>query len=553
MFMRYQTFNTTEAVLYSAMVCFVLTFILVVLCYRIVSEDRYIKDVSAVVEDNSSPYSKEVLCAWDFSLTSKLEVDDQCGSLGNNFLQLLDATHTMGLKKQRTKAQTVALYARRTLGFYMYIYLLALSSAAILYLTINAVYIENQAKGNRFLHNISSFIAPFMLTAINTIVPILLKYINAVEKWDTIQTDLNVALLRSFISNTLNSGILALSYLMLADPFLLGDKPTIRNGIELQTNVNYPCRLDQASDGLFTLMLVTWAINLASMYGTPFAMKIFTEYIMRKPWVKSEFDTADQMVKLLNFLGLIFMAFPFCPLAMIFVPFFLGINFKFEKYCVKHWYARPKRIARGQSIGLVFTLAYLATFVLLGCTMGFYFLTTKSFAKSCSIQDEHLDLCAGALSSENICTLDPNSEYYNFVKSLYGTSGYPTKVCHNACGPFVDATSNFTPIKDRMLSVAPVFIVWEILFVYPYLPWFLVIVLAIVVAVKVNSMDVLTYSSFNKERELEAHIAMIEAERKRQEKTIKKLKHLSNLDEHKDEGLVKSPESLSPRSQKNPQ
>jgi len=224
--------------------------------------------------------------------------------------------------------------------------------------------------------------------------------------------------------------------------------------------------------------------------------------------------------------------FPFAPLTMIFVPIFLVINFKWEKYCVKKWYAKPKRIARGQSTGLVFTFFYLSTFIILGSTMGFYFLTSKTFAKDCNIQDDHVGLCASEVISD-LCTVDTSSKYYPYFSSE--ANNYPHIICKDACGPFVSSVSNFEPLKDKMLGVYAVYFVWQVLFVYPYVPWFFVIVLALVIAIKVNSMDVLTYSSYNKEKEMEAHISTIEGERKKQEKTIKKLKQLSAAEEQKEE------------------
>ena len=50
----------------------------------------------------------------------------------------------------------------------------------------------------------------------------------------------------------------------------------------------------------------------------------------------------EQMVKLLSYLGIIFITLPFAPLSIIFVPIGAFINFKWEKYWLKRLYSKPK-------------------------------------------------------------------------------------------------------------------------------------------------------------------------------------------------------------------
>jgi hypothetical protein len=62
-------------------------------------------------------------------------------------------------------------------------------------------------------------------------------------------------------------------------------------------------------------------------------------------------------------------------------------------------------------------------------------------------------------------------------------------------------------------------------------PWFLVITLAITVSMRINAFEVSKFASYNKERAMESQIQSIEAERKRQEKMIARLKSIE-ADEH---------------------
>jgi hypothetical protein len=57
-------------------------------------------------------------------------------------------------------------------------------------------------------------------------------------------------------------------------------------------------------------------------------------------------------------------------------------------------------------------------------------------------------------------------------------------------------------------------------------PWFLVIALALTVSMRRNAFDVSKFASYNKERAMESQIQSIEAERKRQEKMIARLKSI---------------------------
>lgn len=165
-----------------------------------------------------------------------------------------------------------------------------------------------------------------------------------------------------------------------------------------------------------------------------------------KPWVKTEFHIAESMVNKLSFLGLVFVAFPFAPLAMVFVPFYLFITFKWEKFVIKRYYAKPKRPFRGQQAALLYAIFYLATYVLVGISASGYFLSTKTMTKDCSIQDDYVHMCADEVdSTTNICTVDDNSQFYRF----WGENGdYPAVICEEKCGPFVNDRSVLSAFKD---------------------------------------------------------------------------------------------------------
>jgi len=278
---------------------------------------------------------------------------------------------------------------------------------------------------------------------------------------------------------------------------------------------------------LFVLVGATWAIQLASFFGSPFMNKMMFD-IQGKPWVKTEFNIAEAMVSKLSFLGIVYVAFPFAPLAMVFVPCYIFITFKWEKYVIKRYYAKPKRPFKGQQAALLYAVFYLCTYILVGMSVSGYFITTKTMAKDCAIQDEYVHLCLDpTLSNSNTCNVDSDNMYY---KQWGKSNNYPANICNQACGPFVESRNAVAGFKDAVLGVGALSTIWEVIFVYPYVPWAAVVILAVVVSTRVNAYEVSRFSSTNKERMLEGQIQASEAERKRQEKIILKLKTIEEED-----------------------
>eukprot|EP01032_Pedospumella_encystans_P012745 gene12745-14720_t len=519
-FMTFSSFREPESFVYSAVVVLTMVFITVFLCISIVAEHKNAITRDALDAENRAPFSKEVLCAWDMSLSNSLDIDNLKGTNEHTYLQLIEDSHESGQKKIRSRYESFVFIARRVLGIFLYLIVVSSSFSAIIYLTVYGSIISEEAKSIPGVNNIGTLIAPVALQFINAAVPVVLQAITLLEQWDSAQTELRFLLFRTYLSNTLNTLILTLSYIMLADPILLAEYPQLRKALELVESDTFSCRIDQAADGLFVLVGATWAIQLANFFGTPFAMKCLA-YLRGKPWVKPEFNIAEAMVNKLSFLGIVFVAFPFAPLSMIFVPAYVFITFKFEKYVIKRFYAKPKRPFRGQQAALVYAIFYLCTYVLVGMSVSGYFITTKTMAKDCAIQDDYIHMCTDALDADNICEADTSNEYYK----MWGKSGkYPANICTNSCGPFVGERSALSAFKDSITGTGTVSTIWDIIFVYPYVPWCAVIVLALVIATRVNLYEVSRYSSSNKERALESHIQGIEAEKKRQEKIILKLK-----------------------------
>jgi hypothetical protein len=114
---------------------------------------------------------------------------------------------------------------------------------------------------------IASSIVPGCVTAINSLLPILIEMITKFESWDSEKTVIKVLLVKMYLAKILNVLIQFASYLLLADPvffssssnkffgFDTGDenlaRATIRTNVEVQfTPETFNCRLDQVAAGL---------------------------------------------------------------------------------------------------------------------------------------------------------------------------------------------------------------------------------------------------------------------------------------------------------------
>jgi hypothetical protein len=517
------SFSVQEALYYDLVIIFMQIWIFGSIFFKFLYEDRLMKHIVAIENENLNPYSKLLLANWDFSRIRTVEIEEYSGSVCNQLLAALEESLTKGITKSRSRYETFVVISRRVTGNFLFLLTIVISFAIILYVTIYGNEIAGYLRHFPGLSNINSIVVPIILNLVNSALPTILKMITDKEAWDSAQTISNITLFRLYLASTLNALLLIVSYLVLADPFLLAQYPQLRDSFGLKVNrTSFACRLDQVAEGLFTLVGFTWFIDEAIFLLTPLCMQYLYRFFHWE-YKKDEFDVASSMVKRLGFIGLIFASLPFCPSLILFVPIFLVIGFKYEKQVIKYYYSKPKRQWQGQSAGLVYIAFYCTTFVLIGLSVSAYFFSSKTFPKNCNIQDASIQLCKDEVGSlgDNICTTNTNSKYY----SMY-SNDYPASICEYACGPFIRSATNLAPLQSSISSVYGLSILWAIFFANPYISWILVIVLTLVLGTKDNSIEVNKVSATSKERSLETQIISIEAERKKQEKILKRLQSI---------------------------
>ena len=539
-FMMYSSFTSNERVYYSAVVLSGLFITFFVLINKYIREDLISKEAQAIDKKNNYVYGKDCFCAWDFSITSKSEADDYCGNLSQVYCLLLSETKDMGMKVSRSSSDLFSLYLRRLIGFVLYLIVQTISFILIILVTVGESSLssnQNNLNSSAFIINVKQLLPSILLTAINYATPNLFTRITLLEQWDNVSTEINMLLIRMFCSSTLNLLLLAFSYALLANPFLLADSPKIRIALEVRPSTAFLCRMDQAANGLFTLVILSFLLKAAAMMIVPI-MNVLRARLTLKCVVKEEFAIAQRIVETLNLISVVFLSFPYAPLSLIFLPFLLYGTLKWEKYTTLRFQSKPRRPWKAQKAGSVFTMFYLISLLSIGIPSGIFFLATSTFPKSCTLQDMNVKLClTPLLSNSNVCTLDKSSPYYNYYNNrdkLYEPNiiQYPKGICENACGPFVDiAGSNMDPVIDAINSIDVLRGFSEALFVYPFLPWGITLILFFVLCIQRNTYDILSYHNWFGIRSLNTKILELELETKRQKKIIGRLRLIARYDE----------------------
>lgn len=519
-FMLHSSYNEGEAFDYSLFVVVGALVLLVSIVEHLITEDKLMKRADATMKGNEAPYAKDLFCSWDMSgCKDYREAQDQKGTISNSFLSRLDESKIAEMRKSRSRFDVFVLYCRRFLGAILYLAVQGASFIAIALVTIYTETITNTVASSGF-SSFSSVIAPLALNIINGIAPTLLKQITQLEAWDSGDFKVNILLARMFLSNIMNTLILAISYLMLADPFLLANYPSFRSLLELKESGAFTCRIDQCADAMFSLLITNFFIQNAARFLVPYG-KLTLQRVMKKPIIKNDpFEIEPAMINLFSYMSLVMITFPFAPLAMVFLPVAFFIKIKWEVWVMLTYQARPKKTWQAQKSGLIFTSFYMATLTIIGMPAMIFFLSTNTFPKECSIQDSYVNLCDGDVGADNTCTTDSGSQYYE----AYGETSYPSDICSGACGPFVDYDSSLMPLKNVIYGLTALKYVYIAMFETSYATWVAVIVLFIVRGFKNNTVIIDKEHEEASERVINTKMAELEASARKANKALERMR-----------------------------
>lgn len=522
-FMLHSSYNQGEAFDYSLFLILGAMVLLVSIIEHLITEDKHMKRVDASLKGNEAPYAKDLFCAWDMSgCKDTNEARDQKGTISQSFNSKLEESRIAEERKSRSRFDVFVLYLRRFIGLILY---LAVQGASFIAIALVTIYTENitNAVADQGFSSFSSIIAPLALNIINGAAPTLLKAITLLEKWDSGDFKVNILLARMFLSNIMNTLILAVSYLLLADPFLLANYPSFRALLELKESGAFTCRIDQCADAMFSLLITNFFIQNAFRFLVPYG-KILMQRVQNKTTIKNDpFEIEPAMINLFSYMSLVMITFPFAPLAMVFLPVAFWVKIKWEVWVMVNYQARPKKTWQAQKSGWIFTSFYLATLTIIGLPAMIFFLSTNTFPKNCDIQDSYVRLCADSVSDDNTCTTDSSNQYY----SAYGAADYPSTICSGACGPFVSYESSLTPVKSVIYSLTALKYVYIVLFETSYFTWVVVLVLFITRGFKNNTIKVDKEEEATTERVISTKMAELEASVRKANKAMERMKRES--------------------------
>lgn len=328
----------------------------------------------------------------------------------------------------------------------------------------------------------------------------------------------------------MNLLILALSYGLLADPYLLSTSSESQRRAQLENTFEkgvFTCRLNAAAEGLFRLVMSEFVVNGIIFFGVGF-LPDFINRRISPSFKRFEMNIAQRMVALLYFISLMLLAFPFSPLVVIFMPIIMSIRIKWEKTLTLRYYVKPKDVWQAHKSGSYFLLFYLISLTLVALPAMLLFMSQHTFAKNCDIQDNFIGLCASSVSAaNNTCILDTSSEYYDyFSDSANCPEGYPACVCDYSCGPFINQPNAFQAARGTMYSLRVLKIIWRYCIAPAYLAWWLVGAMYVFSRLRKNTIAVNDAVHKEEEKALTTQIMSLENEAKRHTKLINRLKLL---------------------------
>ena len=148
-----------------------------------------------------------------------------------------------------------------------------------------------------------------------------------------------------------------------------------------------PCRLDQAGQALFLLVLTEWALNKVAKLAAVLVMKI----IRGKKYRRAVFMVPIEMVSTLYFQLLTLVAFPFTPFLSTVLGALLWLtNFEFYYLLMTKFYRKPDKPWNSRNAGYSFAITYILT-AGLAMLAWVFFLKANTFPKACTRLQQDTD------------------------------------------------------------------------------------------------------------------------------------------------------------------
>ena len=483
-FMEYDSYNTDEAFTYIFSLVVGLLIFLFNGGINIINEDAKRKRIMAASDGQEYKVARDVLCAWDNSLSTDAEVRDWSGKIGNDIMLLNEEVKTDGAVKNRTGLQILTKFGKRVIANLAYLLIIVISGYVVFFLQIRQKSLEGVIK------------IPFMtvptiaVTFLNSVVPAALEFLTAFEEWDSSEMEFRFLTFRFYVSSTINLLLLEWAVVMAADPSFLNDTSPVyvpfygtTSFQEMRTEMfdSSDCAVRDASDLAFE-QVFSDSISKAFFFWLTGFMKKYEAILTGKDWIREELKIAELTVNNIFSVGLIMVTLPFSPLSVVFAPLVWFVNFKLEKIIIMGYYGKPKREMRGGKSGTIFAGFYLTTVLICPVPLVLYFVHSSS------------------LYNDGSCGPFKNGVFHNGMQVLKETLS-----SHNE---FLD-------------------IIWEWMVVKSMGAYFLMFAFILMINFKSNTVRVNFHATQNKERVMETLVATLKKQLNTKQNTIKRLKALN--------------------------
>jgi len=483
-FMATSSYSTEDRYQYLALVLLLPLILFFDAIRKWINEDANSKIINSIeAEQANIKFAKQFLCCWDHGLTQSTDVEDLICTIGSNMSTMVAVEREKGKTLERSFNEKVKLFTKRSIGILLYICLLLISWAAIIYLKAQSQQVAEQLssyiEGANYL---SDSIVPGSVTVINVIVPVIIDKITAFESWDSEKTVQNVLLMKMYLAKILMVLIQFVSNLFLGDPIMFTSDASTYFGYDfsnlasaasrykLRENLETPfdpttynCRLDQVGASFIQIITVDFFLSKVIALGVSYA-NVAKAKMTNQDFKREEFTVSKKMVNLLYFQGLVFLTITYAPLFTFIVLIFQYYSFKFEKVMLFKFGTKPKKEWKAQDAGNFFVKFYLFTIVVTGLMSVFFFLSSKTHAKEYdllnSIIEDNVGYCEDAVTDG--CTR------LNDKVVRQNISAY-------MCGPFTNETSAWVMVQTDITSMSLISqMVYQVL-VNVLIVWFIVL------------------------------------------------------------------------------
>ncbi|OQR95242.1 hypothetical protein ACHHYP_00158 [Achlya hypogyna] len=550
-FLLFPSYTSDEAFAYSLFLSVTSALFLLVSTRKWLREDRHFKLVRAADVGKQAKFGKILLNAWDFDATSAEDASDLRKGIWESFHVALYDDIKQEQIRNRTKRERYKLYGRRAVALLVYIIVQVVSWGLIGLLTVEAssfaLIIKAQVPA---LQPYAASIVPLGVSIINGALPTIIGLLTDFERWDDNGFRIKAMVTRLFLAQILNILLQLWSYAMLLDPYLY---TTSEKGLswlpypyEIRANVmqkfkpdTYACRAEQVASGLVVLVLTNFVtpkvtlLTMAGVFGLVDGAKKLRAQRRQAAFTpadrRSEFLLAPKMVALMYSCTLYTFAIPLCPSSGISTVLLLVLGFKFDKQYLLAFQKKPATPWSAKNAGAFFIKLYWCTIAIYVGGM-YWFLTNATLPKACAKQVADTPLiCTAYDAASQTCTLNttnPMSHFFS-ANATGECSSYPSCICSNACGPFTNVTSGYTPILEFFNSIDTISSFVALATSSVTLVWCLVGLLAMQVLLQINSVEATQLVGLVKDQEAKGQISALVKKLAIQDKKLK-LQKLQN-------------------------